>query len=159
MVGGFCGKSKDYIGNDEYYTPKEVWELIKPFLPTDKVIWEAFRGDGKSAEHLKSFGLTVVCEDEDFFTANHGDLIVSNPPFSIKKAVVERLYQLNKPFVLIMPYEVLFYKYFAPFQKDIQLIIPKTRINFLKEGNLVKFNYDCVFFCWKLGLPKDLIFV
>lgn len=159
MVGGFCGKKKGYTANDEYYTPKDEWEKIKDYLPKDKVIWEAFRGDGKSAEHLRSFGCNVVCEDEDFFTANRGEIVVSNPPFSKKKQVLQRLLELNKPFILLMPYEVLFYKYLQPFLDDIQLIVPKKRIQFLHEGSLVKFNYDCAFFCWKMNLPSSLLFV
>ena len=159
MVGGFCGKKKGSIANDEFYTPKDVWALIQSRIPRDRVIWEAFRGDGKSAEHLRSFGCKVVCEDEDFFTVNRGDIVVSNPPFSKKKDVVLRLRELNKPFILLMPYEVLFTKYFTPFQDEIQLLIPKKRVSFLRDNKLVKFNYDCVFFCWRMNFPKDLIFV
>ena len=39
------------------------------------------------------------------------------------------------------------------------LIIPKKRMNFIKDEELVKFNYDCIFFCWKIELVRDLIFV
>jgi len=159
MVGGFCGKKKGYTANDEFYTPRDAWERIAPFLPKDKVLWEAFRGDGASAEHLRSLGFNVVCEDEDFFQTDRGDYVVSNPPFSKKKLVLQRLLSLNKPFVLLMPYEVLFYRYFVPFRDDIQLLLPTTRVEFLKDGERVKFNYDCVFFCWKMNLPKDLAFV
>lgn len=159
MVGGFCGKKKGYVANDEYYTPKEEWVKIQKYLPKDKVIWEAFRGDGKSAEYLRDLGCRVVCEDEDFFQADHGDVVVSNPPFSKKKQVLERLFALKKPFILLMPYEVLFYKYLTPFKDDLQLLIPNERIQFLKDGEKVRFNYDCAFFCWKMGLQKDLAFV
>ena len=159
MVGGFCGKGKDYKGNDEYYTLKETWSLVVPHLPKDKLMWEAFYGTGSSADFLRELGCNVVSRKEDFFTMNEGDIVVSNPPFSIKKKVLERLYEIGKPFCLILPYEVLFYKYLAPFRDQLQLIIPKTRMNFMKDGAVVKFNYDCVFFCWRLNLSKDLMFV
>ena len=159
MVGGFCGKGKEYRGNDEYYTLKETWALISPFLPKDKIVWEAFYGTGTSATYLRELGFEVVSRDENFFEMNEGDIIVSNPPFSTKKKVLERLFELGKPFCLILPYEVLFYKYLAPFRDSIQLAIPTTRMKFCKDGEVVKFNYDCVFFCWKMGLPKDLLFV
>lgn len=159
MPGGFCGKDKDYKANDDYYTLKETWQLVEPYIPKDKLLWEAFYGSGSSAKFLRELGFQVVSRNEDFFTMNEGDIIVTNPPFSIKKEILSRLYELGKPFCLIMPYEVLFYKYFEPFQSSIQLIIPKKRMNFTKGGVLVKFNYDCVFFCWKMNLPKDIIFV
>ena len=44
-------KSKTVI-NNEFMTPKSAWENIKQYIPKDKVIWEAFRGDGSSAQNL-----------------------------------------------------------------------------------------------------------
>jgi hypothetical protein len=159
MPGGFCGKAKGYVANDEYYTPNQEWDKIKQHIPKDKVIWEAFYGDGKSGEYLKTIGFNVVSNNEDFFVANHGDVVVSNPPFSKKREVVQRLVKLDKPFILIMPLEVLTYKYIEPIRNHLQVMIPKQRMIFLKEGKSVKFNYDCIFFCYKMNLPKDLIYV
>ena len=42
--------------DDEYYTPKHVWEDISEVIPKDKVIWEAFKGDGRSADYLREMG-------------------------------------------------------------------------------------------------------
>ena len=158
MVGGFCGKSKDYKANDNYYTPQKEWAAVAPYLPKDKLIWEAFYGDGKSGNYLKELGFNIIHEQEDFFATNKGDIVVSNPPYSCKKEVLQRLYSLQKPFVLLMPYEVLFYKYFEPFRNDCSLLIPSKRVNFLKDGKEVKFNYQTVWFCWKMNVPK-LVFL
>ena len=156
----YCGKSLGYTGNDNFMTQKETWELIKDFIPKDKKIWESFYGDGKSGQWLKELGFDVIHQDIDFFENNLGECIVSNPPFGKKKRILSTLYERNTPFILIMPYEVIFYKYFDKFKtKDLQLIIPKRRIHFIKEGELKKFNFDCVFFCWKMNLENDLNFV
>jgi len=40
--------TKTFIKHDDYMTPKYAWENIKHFIPKDKVIWEAFWGDGTS---------------------------------------------------------------------------------------------------------------
>ena len=65
--------------NDEYMTPKHAWTDIKKFLPKDKIIWEAFYGDGTSGQHLRDMSLNVIHEDRDFFdTPPDYDLIVSN---------------------------------------------------------------------------------
>ena len=57
---------------------------------------------------------------------------------------------------------MLSYKYFQQDFKDIQVIIPEKRINF-KHLNSQKNNYSPPFasfyFCWKMNLPKDLIFI
>ena len=78
--------------DDEYYTPKHAWEDIQRFIPKDKVIWEAFKGDGRSADYLREMGHEVVCDDDDFFVCHHKVYIVaSNPPFSKAKEVLQRL--------------------------------------------------------------------
>jgi len=158
MVGGFCGKPKGY-NNDEYFTLKSTWELIKDYIPKDKKIWESFKGNGQSATYLKELGFDVECYDEDFFNSNHGEIIITNCPFSKKKQVLEYIFKLDKPFIMIMPCEVMNYKYLTPFHEHLQLIIPKKRMKFLKDNEVVKFNYDCIFFCWKMSLKKDLIFL
>ena len=38
----------EFKKDDDYMTPKEVWESIAHLLPKDKKIWECFYGDGKS---------------------------------------------------------------------------------------------------------------
>lgn len=160
MTGGFFGKTKEYKGNDNFYTQKKDWENIKQFIPTDKKIWSPFYGDGKQKEYFKELGFNIIHEDEDFFSNNKGDIIIDNPPFSIKKQILERCTELEKPFILIMPFEVINYQYFKKFQNDIQIIIPNKRMNFIKpNGEIKKFNYDCSYFCYKMNLPKDLIFL
>ena len=159
MTGGFCGKAKGYIANDEYYTPNEEWDKIKEYIPKDKLIWEAFYGDGNSGKYLNKLGFNVVSYDEDFFSSNHGDIVISNPPFSKKKEVIQRLIEIDKPFILIMPLEVLMYKYTEPIREHLQLLIPKKRMTFLKDNKPVKFNYDCIFFCWRMNFDKDIYYV
>ena len=41
---------KLFINHDDYMTPKTAWNNIKQYIPKNKVIWEAFYGDGKSGE-------------------------------------------------------------------------------------------------------------
>ena len=88
--------------NDDYMTPFEAWEDIAHLIPR-RVIWEPFFGDGASGDHLRLLGFEVIHEDVDFFHHNLGDIIVTNPPFSIMKTIIPRLNQLDKPFILILP--------------------------------------------------------
>ena len=73
-----------FTNDDDYMTPKSAWEDISDYLPTDKVIWECFYGDGRSGTYLRELGFDVIHENIDFFEYNIGDVIVSNPPYSIK---------------------------------------------------------------------------
>tara|TARA_R110000737_G_scaffold91291_1_gene123625 strand:- start:7885 stop:8364 length:480 start_codon:yes stop_codon:yes gene_type:complete len=153
--------NKDFIKHDDYMTPKYVWENIEQYIPKDKVIWEAFMGDGKSGEYLKDLGLNVIHNDNDFFESNEGDILVSNPPFSKCKEIMPRLKELDKPFILILPSSKINTQYFRIFKNDIQLIIPPKRIQFVKNGNELqnKCNFDCFYYCYKMNLTRDIIWL
>ena len=157
--------NKTFKIHDDYMTPKSAWENIKQFIPQNKVIWEAFFGDGKSGKYLEELGFKVIHEPIDFFKNNKGDIIVSNCPFSLSKEVMNRLYDLDKPFILIMPSSKINTQYFRKWKnKKIQIIIPKKRISFIKieNGKEVKCkgaNFDCFYYCYKMNLPNDIIFI
>ena len=149
--------------SDNYITNKEDWERIKQYIPKDKIIWSPFYCDGKQKEYFAEMGFDIIHEDEDFFENNKGDIIIDNPPFSKKKEILKRLKQLDKPFILICPSVLLVYKYFQDyFKNDLQLMIPYNRIKF-KHLNSNNKNYTppyaSFYFCYKMNLPKDLIWL
>ena len=145
---------------DNYYSKKEVWEKIQQYIPKDKVIYEPFYGDGKSGQYLRELGFDVIHEPVDFFENDLGEIIVSNPPFSIKQEIFTRLKKLDKPFIIVMFPIVLSCKWFLDIFDDIQIIIPKTRVKMYGNG---KENYTpnggVWYFCYKMNLPKDLIII
>ena len=158
-----------FLKFDDYMTPKYAWENIKNFIPNDKVIWEAFYGDGKSGDYLKELGFNVIHEKVDFFENDLGDLVVSNPPFSQAHNILKRLKELNKPFILILPCSKLNTQYmrslFAGDEK-LQIIIPKSRISFNKqidgktpENFKNACNFDCFYYCWQMNLPTNLVWL
>lgn len=160
--------TKTFQKHDDYMTPKSAWENIAHLLPKDKVIWEAFYGDGTSGEHLRSLGCQVIHEEVDFFTHDLGDIIVSNPPFSKSKEVFERLKELGKPFIIINPCSKITTSYVRNTFKDegLQIIIPRKRIHFQKLVNGVlpdgwknACNFDCFYYCWKMDFPHDILWL
>ncbi len=159
--------TKTFALHDDYMTPKHAWEDIKDYIPKDKIIWESFYGNGDSGKYLKELGFNVIHEDIDFYTSNKGDIIVSNPPFSDAKNVLTRLKELNKPFILIMPSSKINTQYVRSFFKNdkLQIIIPRKRIQFQKviDGKKVEgrnaCNFDCLYYCWKMDLEKDIIWL
>jgi hypothetical protein len=148
-------------------TPKHAWENIKQFIPRDKVIWEAFYGDGNSGNYLKELGFNVIHEQVDFFENDLGEVIVSNAPFSKVKEIMKRLMILDKPFILILPSSKINTSYIREWRdKHLQIIIPRKRIHFIKkvDDKPVKdykscCNFDCFYYCYKMDLPNDIIWL
>ena len=165
-MAGF--QAKTFLKHDDYMTPKYAWDNIKDYIPKDKLIWEAFYGDGKSGTYLQELGFNVIHEPLDFFENDLGDIVVSNPPFSKSKEVLTRLKKLNKPFILILPSSKINTQYTRQLFKNegLQIIIPKSRIHFEKhiEGKMPEgwrnaCNFDCFYYCYKMVLPKDIIWL
>ena len=154
---------KGDASDDDYFTPLSAWNDIKAYIPTDKLIWEAFFGDGTSAQHLRDIGFDVVSEDCDFFKSNHGDIIVTNPPYSCKAKVFKYLQQLDKPFILLVPVSTITKQYYqSHFAEKCGIIIPPRRIQFVKTG--IQTNrcwFDTVFICYKIEgvLPREIVYL
>jgi hypothetical protein len=159
--------TKTFTNYDDYMTPRYAWENIKQYIPKDKIIWEAFYGNGQSGADLQDMGFNVVHEPVNFFESNYGEVIVSNPPFSKSKEVMERMLELDKPFILLMPSSKINTSYFRAWKdKGIQIIVPRKRIHFEKLVNGVipadyksSCNFDCFYYCYKIGLERDIIWL
>tara|TARA_R110002074_G_scaffold100238_6_gene216532 strand:- start:204 stop:677 length:474 start_codon:yes stop_codon:yes gene_type:complete len=153
-------KDKD---SDNYATDKLGWEIIKDYIPNDKVIWSPFYCDGKQKEYFEEMGFDIIHEDEDFFLNNKGDIIIDNPPFSKFKEICSRLKELEKPFILVCPARTLQLKHFqTKFKDHLQVIIPYKRPTFThltkpSKGYTPPFGVQ--YYCYKMNLEKDLVFI
>jgi len=160
--------TKTFTKHDDYMTPKYAWENIQHLIPKDKVIWEAFYGDGESGRYLTELGFNVIHEEKDFFENDLGEVIVSNPPFSKSKEVMKRLKELDKPFIMIMPSSKINTSYMRENfkNKGLQIIIPRKRIHFDKLINGERppnwknaCNFDCFYYCYKMDFKNDIIWL
>ncbi len=149
--------------NDNYTTDKKGWENIKSYIPNDKKIWAPFYCDGKQKEYFKDMGYDIIHEDRDFFSYNpEYDIIIDNPPFSKLRPILERLKELDQPFILIMPSSKINAVWFQNlFKEYLQIIIPTKRISFthLNPDIPFNFNWGTYYYCYKMNLDKDLIFI
>jgi hypothetical protein len=153
--------------DDEYNTPYELWQNVKQYLPSkEKIVWEAFYGNGKSGQILSDLGCTVLQSDVDFFDENSHiiqkcDAIVSNIPFSKKKEVLKRLKEIDKPFIIIMPASTMFTQYLREiFNNELQIILPKNRMHFEKNGVIIRrTSFDSCYYCYKMNLPNDIVWL
>lgn len=95
-------------GNDEFYTPKYAINPLVKYLDPSKSIWCPFDTDQSLIyKTLSNSGYSVIqthiSTGSDFFTTDPlGDVIVSNPPYSIKGKVFSRLFELGKPFAMLV---------------------------------------------------------
>jgi len=148
---------------DEYYTPSILVEPILQYIKPNSVVWCPFdKFESEFVQQITKQGHKVIyghIEDgQDFFEYEppYYDYVISNPPFTRKLDVLDRLYKLGKPFAMILGLPILNYQEVGEFflDKDLQLLIVDKKVSF--DGNTSSFNNS--YFCWKL-LPKDLMFV
>lgn len=94
--------------SDEWYTPTNAVEAIVPYLTPFKTIWCPFDKDDSNYVRLfKTHGFKVINTHigagEDFLTIEppECDVVVSNPPYSIKDDILERLIEIGNPFAML----------------------------------------------------------
>ena len=156
------------IEDNELFSPYYIVDHIIKYLPKDKIIWCPFDDEWSAFyQRLKEKGFNVVrsclIEGQNFFEyePEKWDIIVSNPPFSVKDKVLERLYSFNKPFAILLPLNSLQgktrYKYF---KDGIQILSFDARVSYHDREHMdsvVKGSpFATAYFCRDL-LPKDLI--
>lgn len=157
-------------GNDECYTPDYGVKPILQFVPKNKTVWCPFdTEDSQFVKLLRENGNNVIYSHismgQDFFEYEpneHYDLIISNPPFSDKNRILERLLKLEKPFAMILPHSTIadggIYKLFNNYDKELQLLLFDRRMEFFQAdgGNNGKISFKAIYYCHNF-LPKQMI--
>ena len=156
-------------GNDEFYTPAYAIKPILKYLKDKKTIWCPF--DTPQSEYVKVFsqaGFKVIYshidEGKNFFfyePEESYDIIISNPPFSQKDNVLKRLYELDKPYAMLLPIPTLQGQARFPYMKNgLQYLGFDKRINYYTNQDLTQVqkgvSFGSCYLC-KGFLPKDLI--
>ena len=152
--------------NDELYTPEyAIFPLLK-YLPKNIKIWECTDyGESNITKVLKNNGYEVISthkKDFDFLndeTDFEFDMIITNPPYSLKDEFIKKCYEYKKPFALLLPLTSLeginrgkMYR-----ENGIQLLVFDRRCNFIYEKKKKSNWFNTSWFCWNV-LPKQLIF-
>lgn len=131
--------------NDEFYTPVYAIEPILKYIPENAVVWCPFdTEDSHFVKEIRKKGVKVLAthidNGYDFFTyePDHRDYthIISNPPYSKKTEVFERLFALGKPFAMLVGLVGIFesQKRFRIFKNNnFEIMILNKRIDFFKS--------------------------
>ena len=154
------------IKNDELYTPKYAIKPLLKYLPKNIKIWECTDyGKSNITKVLNENNYEVITTNKDnfnFLTDKPNfdfDMIITNPPYSLKDEFIKKCYEYNKPFCLLLPITSLEGiergKIFR--EKGIQLLVFDRRCNFIYDNAKKNNWFNTSWFCWKI-LPKQLIF-
>lgn len=136
------------IRGDEYFTLEKDAEIIAQHIIRPMTVWLPFNDKGRAFDRVLSrHGHRCICTDTDFFQTPPPDgteAVISNPPFSKKKEVLERLDSLRLKFALIMPF--LWLNDGVPFDYANQLMMFRKRMHFqIADGcELNKPRQNCV---------------
>jgi len=158
-------------GDDEFYTPMYAIEPILKYIKPNSIIWCPF--DEKESLFVKRFikeGYTVIAthinSGEDFFEYEppECDYIISNPPYSLKSEVLRRLFEIGKPFAMLVGVVGLFesQRRFDMFKtNDFEILYMNRRIAYFKDYAEQKPSlnppFSSVYLCSKM-LPKQIMF-
>ena len=148
---------------DEYYTPAIMVYPIIDYLIPGATIWCPF--DTERSEFVRVFtatGFKVIYSHiwmgQDFFVYEPSepyDYIISNPPFTKKIAVLERLYQIDKPFAMILGLPILNYQTVSGFYvgKNLDMLMFDKKVSFNGKTS----SFACAYFSNGI-LPKGNTF-
>lgn len=158
-------------GNDEFYTPLYAVKPITNYIRQNSTIWCPF--DTKNSIFVKEFEnqghkviYTHILNGEDFFEIDipKCDYIISNPPYSLKTEVLKRLFEIGKPFAMLVGVVGLFesQKRFEMFRdNDFEIMYMNRRVSYFKSYDEQKPSinppFSSVYLC-KNMLPKPIVF-
>jgi hypothetical protein len=165
-------------GRDLFQTPNYAVDLLIPFIPSDvSIIWECACGERKISKRLEEKGYCVLSSDirknigvkisnflfENPFQSKY-DAIITNPPFSLKKAFYERCCWFSHPFALLIPADYCSWIINAIRNDGAEKIIPTRRIDYItptgltsQTGHTSKFH--SIWLTWGFDLGKTETFV
>ena len=154
---------------DECQTPPYALDPLIPYLDPFEPIWECAAGERTLANYLIQIGYAVIATDindkvpggSDFFDIWYGNTIITNPPYSLKYEWLERCYELEFPFALLMPVEMIgtakAQKLFC--KHGVEIIYMTPRVDFLMPHALWAGHgaqFPVAWYTWKLNLPKEI---
>jgi hypothetical protein len=146
--------------DDDYETSTDNLKDLVPFLETNKIIYDPFYCNGAVINSWRKLNYKCINEKKDAFNREHPefDYLISNIPFSLKKECLKLAFELNKPFILLMPIDILGCLWIREYFDKLQFIIPKKRLQFLKKGEETKSCwFNTMWVCYNINLNDKII--
>ena len=147
--------------DDDYETPSKILKDLIPFINEHNIIYDPFYCNGRVIDEWKELDKICLNDKQDAFNRIHPekfDIVISNIPFSCKEDCVKLGFELEKPFIMLMPIDSLASKWIKKYFDKLQFIIPSGRYSFLKNGEKTKGCwFDTMWICHGLNLEKNII--
>lgn len=151
--------------------PYALDPLVRPLkLAGFETVWEPACGEGLLVNGLRERGFEVAGTDiiggVDFFkflVPPGIDCIVTNPPYSMKYQWIQRCYELNMPWALLLPVETLGARA-AQVMFDtlgIQVIFMSPRVDFKmpdKGWSGKGAQFPTAWFLYGFNMKRDMVF-
>ena len=144
--------------NDHWLTQSKTWKEFAQVLSKDEVVWEPFvcQPHNISQKTWEEIGYKCVQTTSDFFETivpSSTTCLISNPPFTRKFDVLDRCFQINLRFALLLPSWVMACSTFRKLVKkynvlDLAIVIPSKRTHYINPKTmeiLNKTNFDSLF--------------
>lgn len=157
--------------NDEFYTPLYAIKPILEFIPPSVKVWCPF--DTEQSLFVKELSKTnevvysSLLNGQNFFeieVPENTKYIISNPPYSLKTEVLERLFKFDIPFAMLLGIVGLFEskKRFEMFRdNEFETMYFNKRVAYFKDYNEQKPSlnppFSSVYICHNM-LPKKIMF-
>lgn len=157
--------------NDEFYTPEYAIIPLLKYIKPKSNIWCPF--DTQQSNFVKIFSKehNIICshidDGYDFFSSEvppSTEYIISNPPYSKKAEIFEKLFDIGLPFAMLVGVVGLFesQKRFNMFKdNDFEVMYFNKRIAYFRDYEEQKPSlnppFSSVYICSKM-LPKQIIF-
>lgn len=153
---------------DEYYTKEYAIKPLLKYIPNDKTVWCPFdKLESNFVKLLKEHGCNVIYSHidigQDFFEhePQNYDYIISNPPYSLREPILERLFLLQKPFALLINEAGLFdskKRYELLKNNKFEIMVFNKRIDYIKGDKELKgVPFKSIYLCSGL-LPDKFVF-
>ena len=155
---------------DEYYTiPKYVypimehipksWRILCPFDKKDSAFVSVFSANGYEVQYGH------IDEGKDFFAHEYADFdcIISNPPYSKREAILEKLYRIGKPFAMLINETGLFdskKRFDLLSTNPFEIMMFDHRISYRNENDTQKTSppFKSIYLCSNI-LPSKFVFI
>jgi hypothetical protein len=170
-------------GRDMFQTPNYGVDIIFPFIDKLRIsmndswdefsIWECAQGEGKIVNRLLELGAKRVIGTDILYGMNFitdekplwwFDVIITNPPFSLKRKFYEKCKEYRKAFALLIPADYSGWVIDAIRFDNCEKIIPTRRIDFITPtgksgvtGNTS--NFHSLWLTWGFNLGKSETFI
>jgi len=167
------------IARDECYTTLNEAEKLVHYIDLNKivtrsdVIWLPFDNEFSNiykalVKHDFNVIMTNLENGQDFYVyePKEWDIIITNPPFSGRTKLMNRLMSFDKPFIILQATQMFnnqfAVNYLCEYSDDFKFLLPRSRMSFLvykEDENIIRNDRNGASFysfwlCYKTKLSK-----